>query len=378
MASPTESLLQALAANATRHQSDARSLPPAIYHDAGMFELELDKIFGCEWICIGRAAEMASAGDFICSELVDTPVFAIRQRDASIKAFANICAHRSSRLLHGDGHASRISCPYHSWTYETDGRLIGAPFMQKTTGFDTRNYRLKELSCEQWQGFVYVSLDLTLPSLATRLSTLEGLIGEFRMQDYVPVFSTAETWQTNWKCLVENFMDAYHLHRVHRNSFALYGSSEKNTELFAGEDAFTYHYVQEEGGTNSIQAHPDNNWLTGANRQRTWLINVFPSHVIQLQPDMLWYLSILPKGADQVSIRWALSVPAEILDSVDDRQAHIDELLALLRLVNSEDRPIVESVFQTTASGHAMPGPLSYLERNVREFGCYLARRLCS
>lgn len=378
MAGSTERLLQALADNAARDRSDACSLPPAIYHDTGVYELELEKVFGCEWICIGRAAELANPGDFICSKIVDTPVFAIRQRDASIKAFANICAHRSSRLLSGAGHVSRISCPYHSWTYEIDGRLIGAPFMQRTAGFETRDYRLKQFECEQWQGFVYVSLDSKMPSLAKRLNMLEGLIGDYRIADYVPVFSMEETWQTNWKCLVENFMDAYHLHRVHRNSFAQYGSSEETTELFEGDETFTYHFVEEESGPKSVQAHPDNTWLTGANRHRTWLINIFPSHVIQLQPDMLWYLSILPKGIDQVSIRWAVSVPAEILNSVEDRQAHIDELLALLRLVNSEDRPVVENVFRTTASSHATPGPLSYLERNVREFGCYLARRLCS
>lgn len=378
MAASTDSLLQALKDNAARHHAKALSLPPAIYHDSGVLELELEKIFRYEWLCVGLAAELQSPGDFICSELVDTPIFVIRQQDASIKAFANICQHRSSRLLCDSGHVGRISCPYHSWTYEIDGRLIGAPFMRETPGFDTGNYKLKELNCEVWQGFVYVSLSRGTPSLAMRLKSLEGLIGDYRVADYVPVFSHEETWQTNWKCLAENFMDAYHLHRVHKNSFALYGSSEKATELFEGDEAFTYHFVQEEAGaTKSVEAHPDNSWLKGANRHRTWLINIFPSHLIQLQPDMLWNLSILPDGVDRVRIRWTVSVPAEILSSAEDRQAHIDEILSLLKLVNSEDRSIVESVAKTSASPHATPGPLSYLERNVREFGRYLARQLC-
>ena len=58
----------------------------------------------------------------------------------------------------GDGHVSRISCPYHSWTYELDGQLIGAPFMQETAGFETKNYSLNELACEVWEGFIYVAL----------------------------------------------------------------------------------------------------------------------------------------------------------------------------------------------------------------------------
>jgi phenylpropionate dioxygenase-like ring-hydroxylating dioxygenase large terminal subunit len=97
---------------------------------------------------------------------------------------------------------------------------------------------------------------------------------------------------------------------------------------------------------------------------------------MQLQPDMLWYLSILPDGLDKVNIRWAVSIPAEILEAAKVRQAVIDEVMALIHQVNGEDRPIVENVFRSTASPDAAQGPLSYLERNVWEFGRYLARRL--
>jgi phenylpropionate dioxygenase-like ring-hydroxylating dioxygenase large terminal subunit len=124
----------------------------------------------------------------------------------------------------------------------------------------------------------------------------------FRMSDYVPVFSREEIWDTNWKCLVENYMDACHIHRVHKHSFAKYGSSEEQTSLFDGEDAFTYHFVQEDGRRNSVYAHPANTWLKGDDRNRTYLINTFPSHTIQLQPDMLWYLSILPCGQGKINI----------------------------------------------------------------------------
>ena len=197
------------------------------------------------------------------------------------------------------------------------------------------------------------------------------------MADYVPVFVQEETWNTNWKCLVENYMDAYHVHRVHKDSFGKHGSSEAQTTLLDGEDAFSYHYVLEDEGPKAVAAHPDNTWLKGDNRHRTYLINIFPSHTMQLQPDMLWYLSILPAGYDKVSIRWAVSIPAEILAAAGDKKAYIDEVMSLLHKVNSEDRPVVESVFRTTRSPEAVQGPLSYLERNVWQFGRYLARNLC-
>lgn len=376
-AESTGNLLAAMQANAGGDFRSALSLPPAVYHDRSIFDLECERLFQRDWICLGRAAEMPRAGDFICRDIAGTPVFAVRGRDGAIKSFANICRHRASRLLDGCGHVSRISCPYHSWTYDFDGQLIGAPFMQESQGFDVADFRLREFSCEEWQGFVYVSLGPQTVSLTQRLRGLQDRIADYRIEDYVPVYQQEEVWNTNWKCLVENFMDAYHIHRVHRHSFARDGSSEELTELFPGEEAFSYHYVQEDEANHSVFAHANNTWLAGPDRYRTWLINIFPSHVIQLQPDFLWYLSILPAGIDKVSIRWAVSIPAEILDGAADRQQAIDNVLDLLHLVNSEDRPVVENVFRSTGSPVATQGPLSWLEQNVWQFGRYLSRKLC-
>ena len=372
-----DSILGALARNTAGEFSNALSLPPGIYHDDAIHDREIASIFCADWICVGRLREMPEPGDFICRDIIDSPVFVVRQKDGGVRAFANVCVHRGAQLLRGSGHVARISCPYHSWTYDLDGRLVGAPFMQETPGFETSAHRLKALACATWEGFVYVSLAAEPEPLTPLLSGMTDLVADFRMGDYVSVYEATETWDTNWKCLVENFMDSYHLHRVHKDSFGKYGTSEDITELFPGGDGYTYHLIQENAGRQSVYPHPDNTWLQGDDRYKTYLINVFPSHVIQLQPDLLWYVSILPEGIEQVSIRWAVSIPREILDSAPNRQAAIDEQMDLIHQVNSEDRPIVENVFRATRSPHAVQGPLSYLERNLWDFARYLARRLC-
>ena len=369
-------LLTAVRENAERALPDALSLPPAIYHNAEIYNLEIQRLFHRGWICIGRAAEVPEAGDFVSLDIVGQPVFVVRQKDSSIKGFQNLCLHRCSRLLSGSGHVSRISCPYHSWTYELSGQLVGAPFMHKTAGFDVKNYKLIELPCEVWQGFIYISLNQAAPSISQQLSGLVPHIEDFRMHDYVPVYEEHEVWNTNWKCLVENFMDVYHLHRVHADSFNKYSSFENVTEMFSGEDAYSYMFVQEDGGPHSVKPHPTNSWLSPEKHFRTYLFNTFPSHVVQLQPDLLWYLTILPDGLDKVRIRWAVSIPREYLDNAEDRDAHIKEELDLLLQVNSEDRPAVERVFQGTKLKNAPQGPLSWLEHNVWDFGRYLAREL--
>ena len=376
MSTDTDAILTALAANAAGPFDEAQSLPPGVYHDPDILRREIAEIFRREWLCLGRLAEIPNAGDYISRDLAGAPVFVIRQRDGDVKAFANVCLHRAASLLQGDGHVARISCPYHSWTYELDGQLIGAPFMQETPEFDVKAQRLRELHCDTWQGFIYVCLG-DAPTLSDRLTGLNDQIGDFRMGDYEPVYTTEETWNTNWKCLVENYMDAYHVHRVHKDSFGKYGSSEEQTHLFDGEDAYSYHYVQEEAGKKSVSPHPDNTWTRDENRYRTWLINIFPTHTMQLQPDMLWYLSMVPDGVDKVRVRWGVSIPREILEGATDRRAVIDEQMDLIHEVNGEDKPIIEDVFRTTRSPDAVQGRLSYLERNVWQFGRYLARRLC-
>lgn len=376
MKASTRVTLEALASNAASELEDARSLPPPIYHDPEILALERSRIFHREWICLGRTAEIPGPGDYLSRDLVGAPVFVVRQRDESIRAFSNVCLHRAARLLDGDGHAARISCPYHSWTYEIDGRLIGAPYMDRTRDFDVKAHRLKELRCDVWEGFIYVSLNAEASAPAAHLASLSDMIGDYRMADYEPVFATEDTWNTNWKCLVENYMDAYHIHRVHRESFGKYGTSEDQTHLHDGNEWYSYHYVQEEVGQKSVHAHADNTWTGKDNRSRTWLVNIFPSHTFQLQPDLLWYLSILPDGLGKVSIRWAVSIPREILEKARDRQTVIDKTMALIHQVNGEDQPIVENVFQATRSPDAVQGPLSYLERNVWQFGRYLARKL--
>ena len=372
----TQSILTALAENAATEVERAKSLPPRIYHDPGILKLEVERLFRAEWICMGRLAEMPKPGDYLSRDIIDSPVVVIRQSDQSVKAFANVCLHRAAKLLDGDGHVSRISCPYHSWTYERDGQLIGAPFMDKTADFDPAGFRLKEMSCCTWEGFVYVSLNPEARNLSESLQPLSDLIGDFRMGDYVSVFERTETWNTNWKCLAENYMDSYHIHRVHKKSFGKYGHSEDITSLHPGGDHFAYHVIQEHEGRQSVYPHADNTWLQGDDRYKTYLIHAFPSHLMQLQPDMLWYLSLLPDGVDKVSIRWGVSIPEEILNSADDRQAVIDEQLNLIHQVNGEDRPIVENVFRATASPDAVQGPLSWLERNLWDFGGYLSSRL--
>ncbi len=381
-------LMRRLAEHAGLSFDRAVLLPPEAYTSAEMLDAERTHLFAHEWLCAGRTADLVNAGDYLT---VDVPagqlgaehdsVIIVRDEQGELGAFANVCAHRCATLLLGCGTAARITCPYHAWVYRLDGQLVAAPYMHRTVDadgrpFNTSDHHLQRLLLEVWEGFVYVNADPAALPLGPRLEGLSAVVGRYRMAGYVPVACGVDEWNTNWKCLAENFMDAYHVFKVHRSTFATDGDSTANTTVYPGTDAYAYHLAVDDPASSHGIAHADNVVLDGTWRRTTALAAVFPSHVMQIQADWLWYLALSPVGTDRVRIRWDVSVAPEQLAAQPDPRGYVAEVLGLLERVNAEDRPVVEGVHRGLRNGNAQRGPFSYLERNVYDFDRYVAQRV--
>lgn len=382
-----DSIWSALAEHAQLPFEAARMLPSTAYTSTEVLAREHERIFASQWICVGRTADLPATGDYLTA-LVPTAdggqrsLIVLRGDDGSIAAFDNVCVHRGSPLLHGCGNEARITCPYHAWVYRLDGQLIGAPYMNRTvdsggTAFNPSEHRLTSVRLEEWEGFLFVNQSADAADLHAQLAGLTAVVGRYQMAGYVPVFRQVDVWDTNWKLLYENFMDAYHVFKVHKNSFAKDGDNTLDTTMHAGNAHHAHHVVIHHADAGSGVAHPSNTSLTDDWRRTIVLGAAFPSHVMQLQPDWLWYLQLSPLGAGRVRIRWDVSVAPEVLADQADPTAYIADLLDLLNQVNAEDRPIVEGVFRSIHPTMAR-GPLSYLERNVYDFDRYIAAALTS
>ena len=367
----------------------ARMLPSDAYTSPDVLAEEHRRILSTEWICVGRTADVPNRGDYVTAEIPSArsgqlgdhrSIIVVRGDDGEVSAFDNLCVHRGSPLLHGCGNEARITCPYHAWVYRLDGQLIGAPYMNRTTdlegrAFDPADHHLSALRIEEWEGFLFVSQNPDAAALGPRLSGLSEVVARYQMAGYVPVHRQVDVWHTNWKLLYENFMDAYHVFKVHKNSFAKHGDNTLLTTMHAGTHHYAYHLVGHDPTATSGVAHPSNTSLTDEWRHTIVLGAAFPTHVMQLQPDWLWYLQLSPLDVDRVRIRWDVSVAPEVLADQTDPGTYVARLLELLNLVNSEDRPIVEGVFNGVRPGMTR-SPLSYLERNVYDFDRYIARML--
>ncbi|MBT5984303.1 MAG: Rieske 2Fe-2S domain-containing protein [Thiotrichales bacterium] len=355
-------------------------IPSAVNHSIKFYNFEQDKIFNQEWICIGRCDEIPAPGDYLTHEIAGTPVLAVRQESGEIIGFVNACAHRFTCLVKDrSGHAFAFTCPNHAWTYGIDGQLNHAPFMDSKPGFDPKQNNLEALHTESWEGFLYITLSKKPSKSITKSleNFRENIVGQYDMSSYQTVIRESMSWNANWKNLIENFTESYHVPIAHQKTFANHKKQIKDYEC--GEDSYhyCYHFAPQESDSGSGAAHPNNTKLKGGWRRTMVDFCVFPNHLVTLMPDYLWWVSVMPSGVGQFKATWGVAVPPEILDEIPkkDYDNWLQEMVNYMSNANEEDRSLVEGLFRGSASHRLPRGAFHPIEKNLWQFMRYLSKK---
>jgi phenylpropionate dioxygenase-like ring-hydroxylating dioxygenase large terminal subunit len=350
-------------------ESEARCLPGKFYSCPEFFKFEVDTFLKKEWHCIGRVDELPNAGDFFTTQLFEEPLLVVRGDDGEIRTLSNLCRHRGMPLAEGRGTTRRFVCSYHAWSYARDGQLSNAPRMQDK-GVSAKNCSLPVFRTEVWNGFIYVNLDDAAEPLAPRLQPLEKLLGNYGTAEMRIVHTQEEIWNTNWKCLVENFMEAYHLSVVHPGTLHPYTPTGLSRKALS-DDSFTSYCANYPDAAESRGVGAPG--LSEEERKRSTLFCLFPTQITSQAATLLVSLSIQPLSVDQIKVRWTMSTYANELSDED-----IQQRLALWNEVNREDREKLERMQRGLASRHAPSGPLSPpdFEGTIWDFYRYLARQI--
>ena len=214
--------------NFTRTADIRHGLPAFAYNSEEFHALENECLFSRSWVFAGFAHEIPERGDVLPIDVAGRPVLLVRGEDGErngkgkITAFHNVCRHRCLKLVEQPGNVGRlIRCPYHSWSYDLSGALRAAPFFggvdnQTPAGFDMEQNGLVAIRCAVWHDWIFVNLDsgalpfeeFIQPAIA-RLAHLDlALLKPVAMLDFGVV-------NTNWKFLLENFIEPYHVQFVH-------------------------------------------------------------------------------------------------------------------------------------------------------------------
>jgi len=375
-----DDLLNALARNAALPDELAEATPPQIYTSPDFLELELDEIFNREWFCVGREDEFKNSGDYRATKIGRDAIIVLRDRQGVLRAMSNICRHRMSTLLNGSGNLNgRISCPYHAWTYDLEGRLIGAAYMRDN--FDKKAVCLPQFQVEVWQGWVYVSLDAKADALAPRLVKLSERLENYQLSKYRTLFRAEEIWDTNWKILVQNFTEGYHLFVAHAKTIEPAMPTKLANAMHGGDGFSLYEQGRVAGKSYEHNSYVavKNDALTEDEKMKAVLSAVFPCHVFSVVAERLFWLSLQPYGTDQVKVFWGVDVyPGAAPNDPDERAAFVAELKAGFDRINNEDKPIISEIVKNARALAAAPGRLSPKERTVWYFQKYLANMLCN
>jgi phenylpropionate dioxygenase-like ring-hydroxylating dioxygenase large terminal subunit len=321
----------------------ARSLPWSWYSDPEVLRLEQERIFRRTWQYVGHAGSAAEVGERFAAWAGDVPVLVVRAEDG-LRAFLNVCRHRGSLLVEGDGARASIQCPYHAWTYALDGSLRAAPRSEREPDFDASELSLLPLRLESWGPFLFVNAAEDAPPLAETLGPLPDLLP---VDDLV--FRSRDDYElaANWKIGCENYLECYHCPVAHKGFSARYDVDPDSYRLEpSGDQVLSQFAPAHEAGEGQFHFVWPNLKLNAYAGTRN--LSIGP---------------LLPAGPERST---------GFLDyffAPDADEHWVEELLGFDRQVGEEDRVLVERVQQGVRSGLLEEGRLlGESERLVARF----------
>ena len=195
-------------------------VPASHYYDQARWRQEMDLLFKRMPLLLALTCEMPNPGDYRAMQASGVPILICRGKDGQVRAFLNMCAHRGAQIMEeGSGNSHRLTCPYHAWTYNYEGELIGV-FSEKEFGdIDKSCHGLRELPCLERSGLIWVTPnpDSTLP-IEAFLSGYDDMLGHFNFESW-HLFERRTVAGPNWKIAYDGYLDLYHLPILHKNTF---------------------------------------------------------------------------------------------------------------------------------------------------------------
>lgn len=356
----------------------AATLPAACYVDAAVYDAEQQAVFRTGWVGVGRSDRWPNAGDYSAMDIGGVPVVVIRDQDNSLRAYANTCMHRAAQIMTGEGNCARMRCPFHFWTYALDGRLVGAPSMQQTPGFDQSEHGLVEFSIAERLGFALLSLDPDAPAIDDWLGDFADVHAPWPLESLVTARRREFTVDCNWKGFAEVFNEYYHLPYVHRTSIDDIYNDPEPGGVVAGSFATQFGTTEGTGGLLAGENHkilPRIEGLTehaASGVRYSW---IFPNLIFALGTEAMWMYEVYPDGPGRVRCAQVVAVPASTFDSpgfVDNIEAYYERFDVAI----DEDIPMLEQQHAGQKSPFAKQSRFSYLEPSVARFASWYAERL--
>ena len=352
----------------------ARHTPGNIYASEAIYQQELAEFFYRDWLFVGRVEEYPNEGDYGAIHIVDQPVIITRNKDGELVAFHNMCLHRGVEIAKGCGNNKHFKCPYHGWTYDLNGKLIGAAYMKESEGFDPRGCKLPEVALKVWRGNIFVSLAEKPQEFEHAIAEFEKDFAQLHAENCALADVTHMVLECNWKFLHENLMDFYHVGVLHVNTFGARFSWTPDNVTLKDDGGITIRY-------EAAPSTPDGNtlfakapWLEDQENSFACTGFRFPNLTLFGRVDMVKMISAWPVGPNRCEVKIYMLFPKEFHSDPEFREK-VNAYREYQMRIYEEDRSMIESMQLAMALPNYQPGRMSVMEKPIHHFlNSYIAR----
>ena len=317
-----------------KNPAQSFSLHADAYTQSKWFAADKQNIIGRSWQWVCHVEKTRKPGSFTTAEIAGQPIAVVRDKTGALRAFYNVCKHRAHQLLSGEGQTSLIVCPYHAWAYKLDGQLQGAPHTQNLTQFNKDEICLDQIQVEEFCGFVFVNLDPNAASLAKQSGNLEAEIMHWAPDVADLTFGCRLSYdiKSNWKNVVDNFLECYHCPVAHKDFCNLV---DMDTYKVTTHGIYSSHMADAGNTPNTAYDVTDATVKTHA----VWWL--WPTTCLMRYPgrSSMIVLNIIPVGMDRT-----LETYDFYLESPEPNAMELETIRYLDEVLQVEDINLVESV----------------------------------
>ncbi len=369
------------------------SLPRALYRDEDVFEFDVEQIFTRSWLLIGFEVELTEVGSYLALTVGRNPILVVRGPDGTIRGFHNTCRHRGSQICaDGRGRVSKLVCPYHMWSYDLEGRLVGAARMGGRSQLGET--RLESIAVQVLAGCIYVALGPNAPDFAPFKAAVGPVLEKYRLRETRLAHECVITEKANWKLAMENARECYHCASGHpelRNTFPVglsngfeFGDGDHAKRYF--EKIASMGFPTKAAATHWWQAgfYPLNPGIESISMDGKPVVNrrliesseselggfrwaTDPNSFAHALVDYVFMFSVIPVGPQETHILCKWLVPKDAAEGVDYK---LENLIETWMKTNFQDRDLTENNQRGVNSVAYRPGPYSAdAEDYVTRFG---------
>lgn len=343
-------------------------IPAGRYADLELDRLERERVWRRTWLFAAHESDLAEPGAYRRFERTGAPIVVVRGRDGVIRAFYNSCRHRGAPVVRDEcGTARRLTCQYHSWSYDLTGQLKSVPDARSFVDLDYDDLGLVPVRCETVDGWVFVNEDPQAPALTDFLGTMRAQMAEVDGPSLRRVGTQLHHLNANWKAMVDAFLEVYHIRTVHPDNAALlYDDSTVTVAMFPnGHSRLSVAVRPELLGIMDPSPEADNPRVGQLWRETSTSFGWFPNIVAALDTGAFPLLCMWPIDVHTTELELQWFAPDWGDGPMPEEHA---QRMTLFETVMAQDTANMAAIQRSVESAGARPFQIGWHERLIHHF----------